>query len=157
MPDVSMSDWLPKTSKLGRLPNISFEPRQPVPLGTMFHNGADCMSGVLVFQDVVQAPEIQRKKKNFNESSHLPGNPPITVHEAEVVCQVEGAEIPEGGWVGGDAWFGSVLSAVEVMVRFNIFSTWVIKQNTDFFLMHALHSVLTARYSKRPAGHWVVF
>jgi hypothetical protein len=88
----------------------------------MFHNGADCMSGVLVFQDVVQAPEIQSKKK-FNESSHLPGNPPITMHEAEVLCQVEDAEIPEGGWVSGDALFGSVLSSLsaEVMVRFNIF------------------------------------
>jgi hypothetical protein len=96
-------------------------------------------------------------KKYFNESSHLPGNSPITEHAAEVLHQVEGAEIPEGGWVGGDAWFESVLSAVEVMVRFNVFSTWVIQQNTDFFPMHALHSVLTARYSKRPTGHWVVF
>jgi hypothetical protein len=157
MLDESMSGWRPKTSKLGGLPNISFEPRKPVPLGTMFRNGADCMSGVLVFQDVVQAPESQSKKKYFNESSHLPGNPPITAHAAEVLRQVEGAQIPKGGWVGGDAWFGSVLSAVEVMVRFNVFSTWVIKGNTDFFPMHALHSVLTARYSKKPAGHWVVF
>ena len=62
MLDESMSGWRPKTSKLGGLPNISFEPRKPVPLGTMFRNGADCMSGVLVFQDVVQAPESQSKK-----------------------------------------------------------------------------------------------
>jgi hypothetical protein len=79
------------------------------------------------------------------------------VHAAELLHQVEGTEIPEGGWVGGDAWFGSVLSAVKDMVRFNVFSTWVIKQKTDFFPMHAFHSVLTARYSKRPAGHWIVF
>jgi hypothetical protein len=59
--------------------------------------------------------------------------------------------------VGGDSWFGSALSAVEVRVRFNVYSTWVIKQNTDFFPMQALHSVLTARYGDRPAGHWVVF
>jgi hypothetical protein len=62
--DESMSGWRPKTSKLGGLPNISFEPRKPVPLGTMFRNGADCMSGVLVFQDVVQAPESQSKKNS---------------------------------------------------------------------------------------------
>jgi hypothetical protein len=43
------------------------------------------------------------------------------------------------------------------MVQFNVFSTWAIKQNIDFFPVHALHSVLTARYSKKPAGHWVVF
>jgi hypothetical protein len=23
---------------------------------------------------------------------------------AEVLCQLDGAQIPEGGWVGGDAW-----------------------------------------------------
>jgi hypothetical protein len=155
--DESMSGWRPKTSKLGGLPNISYEPRKPVPLGTMFWNGADCMSGVLVFQDVVQSPEVQSRKSYFNEQSHLPGFPPITAHAAEVLRQVDGANIPKGGWVGGDAWFGSVLSAVEVMVRFNVFSTWVIKQNTDFFPMQALHSVLKARYGDRPAGHWVVF
>jgi hypothetical protein len=157
MLDESMSGWRPKTSKLGGLPNITFEPRKPVPLGTMFCNGADCMSGVLVFQDVVQAPEIQSKKPYFNKASHLPGNPPITAHAAEVLHQVEGAKIPPGGWVGGDAWFGSVFSSVEVKVRFNVFSTRVIKQNTDFYPMQALHSVLTARYKERPAGHWVVF
>ncbi len=102
------------------------------------------MSGALVFQDVVQVPEIQSKKPYFNEASHLPGNPPITAHAAEVLCQVEGAKNPPGGWVGGDAWFVSVLSSVKVKVHFNVFSTWVIKQNTDFFPMQALHSVLTA-------------
>jgi hypothetical protein len=29
------------------------------------------MSGVLVFQDVVQVPEIQSQKPVFNEASHL--------------------------------------------------------------------------------------
>jgi hypothetical protein len=33
---------------------------------------------------------------------------------------------------------------------------WVIKQNTNFFSMQALHSVLTAQYNEQPAGHWVV-
>ncbi len=88
----------------------------------MFQNGADCMSGVLVFQDVVQAPEVQSQKHFFNEASHPSGNPPITAHTAVVLCQVEGAKIPAGGWVGGDAWFGSDLSAVEVKVHFNVFS-----------------------------------
>jgi hypothetical protein len=34
MLDESMSGWRPKTSKLGGLPNITFEPRKPIPLGT---------------------------------------------------------------------------------------------------------------------------
>jgi hypothetical protein len=61
--DESMSGWQHKTSKLGGLPNISFDPHKPVPPGTMFFNGADCMSGVLVFQDVVQGLKIQSKKE----------------------------------------------------------------------------------------------
>ena len=57
--DESMSGWRPKTSKLGGLPNYTYEPRKSVPLGTMFHNGAECKSGCLVFQDVVRNPEFQ--------------------------------------------------------------------------------------------------
>jgi hypothetical protein len=69
---------------------------------------------------------------------------------------VEGAGLPEGAWVGGDSWFGSVLSAVAVMDKFGVHSTWVIKQNSDFFPMTVIHSIIKARHDKRPAGHWVV-
>ena len=37
--DESMSAWRPKTTKTGGLPNITFEPRKPKPLGTMLKNG----------------------------------------------------------------------------------------------------------------------
>ena len=33
--DESMSAWCPKTSKLGGIPNISYEPRKPIQLGTI--------------------------------------------------------------------------------------------------------------------------
>ena len=55
--DESISAWRPKTSKLGGLPNTSFEPRKPVPLGTMFKNGVECISGIFAFQDVVMGAE----------------------------------------------------------------------------------------------------
>jgi hypothetical protein len=133
MLDESMSGWRPKTSKLGGLPNFTFEPRKPIPLGTMFRNGVECISGLLVFQDVVQNPEMQSCKSYFNEESSLPGNPPITAHAAEVLRQVEGAQIAEGGWVGGDAWFGSVLSTVEVMKRLKVHSTFIIIRTIVLF------------------------
>ncbi len=157
MLDESMSGWRPKTSKFGGLPNYTYEPRKPVPLGTMFRNGVECMSGVLVHQDVVQLSEVQSRKDFFNELSHLPGEVYINVHASEVLRQVSGAGIPEGGWVGGDAWFGSVLAAVEVKKRLGVYSTFVVKQNVDYFPMIPLCSVLKARYGDRPAGHWVVF
>jgi len=90
------------------------EPRKPVPLGTLFWNGVECMSRVLVFHDVVQLHEVQSQKKYFGEESHLPNKLNIISCAAEVLHQVEGAKVKPGGWVGGDSWFGSVLSAVEM-------------------------------------------
>eukprot|EP00957_Ditylum_brightwellii_P126705 9657472-Ditylum_brightwellii.AAC.1 len=60
-----MSGWRHETSKLGGLSNISFEPCKPVPLGTMFKNEVGCISGIFSFQDIVQGPERQQKKKYF--------------------------------------------------------------------------------------------
>ena len=157
MVDESMSGWRPKTSKLGGLPNYTFEPRKPVPLGTMFRNGVECVSGILVFQDIVQNPEAQSAKDYFGEESALPDKSDITAHTAEVLRLVEGAKITAGGWVGGDSWFGSVATAVEVMKRFSVHSSWIIKQNQSWFPMKALYAVLKARHKDRPAGHWVTF
>jgi len=96
-------------------------------------------------------------QKKINEKSQLPNGAFVPAHTAEVLRQVEGAGVSKGDWVGGGSWFGSVLSAVEVKVRFDIHSTWVIKQNHDFFPTVAIHSVLSAWHGNRPAGHWVVF
>jgi hypothetical protein len=112
--DESMSGWRPKTTKLGGLPNCTFEPRKPVPLGTMFRNGVECISGVLVVQDV--NPEQQALKTYHGDISALPDKSTIPAHTAEVLHLVDGAKIPKGGWVGGDSWFRSVTTAVEVII-----------------------------------------
>ena len=110
-----------------------------------------------MYQDVVQNPEVQGAKKYFGETSLLPGNSTILPSTAEVLRQVEGAGIPEGGWAGGDAWFGSVATTVEVMKRLGVHSMWIIKNNKASYPMAALHAVLKARFGDRPAGHWVTF
>ena len=56
-----MSAWCPKSSKLVGIPNISYEPRKPIPLGNMFKNGGVCISGVFTFQYIVQGPEKQQQ------------------------------------------------------------------------------------------------
>jgi hypothetical protein len=132
--DESISGWRPKTKKLGGLPNYTFEPRKPVPLGTMFRNGVECITGLLVVQDVVQNSEQQSRKDYSFVRSNLPDKSIILAHIAEVLRLVEGADIPQGGWVGGDSWFGSVMSAVEVGLRFGVNSTWIIKQNQQWYL-----------------------
>ena len=62
-----------KNIKIKQASQHFFEPRKPMPLGTMFRNGADCMSGVLVIQDVVQAPRIQSQKIWCNSMSSRHG------------------------------------------------------------------------------------
>ena len=153
--DESMSGWRPKTKKLGGLPNYTFEPRKPVPLGTMFRIGVECITGLLVVQDVVQNSEQQSRKDYSFVRSNLPDKSPILAHTAEVLRLVEGADIPQGGWVGGDSWFGSVMSAVEVGKRFGVNSSWIINQNQQWYPMKPLFAVLKARFGNRPAGHWV--
>jgi Transposase IS4 len=161
--DESMSGWRPKTSKRGGLPNITFEPRKPVPLGTMLRNACECVTGVLINQDVQMDAEVQARKKYYfsdpvsqtRELTSLPDRSEVPIHTAEVLRQVERSKVIEGGWVGGDAWFGSVATSVEVFKRMGVHSSFVVKNNMDFFPMKPLHSILKARHADRPAGHWV--
>jgi len=65
MLDESMSAWRPKNLKTGNLPNVSYKPRKPTPLGTMLRNAVECLSGCLAFQDVVVCAERQQMKPHF--------------------------------------------------------------------------------------------
>jgi hypothetical protein len=96
------------------------------------------------------------RKDFFGAESHLPDDSTISAHTAEVLRQVEGAKVVKGGWVGGDSWFGSVATAVELKCRLQVHSTWIVRQNNQFYPMRALHAVLKARHGGHPAGHWVV-
>ena len=62
----------------------------------------------------------------------------------------------DGGWVGGDAWFGSIESCIELKRRCGVYSTFIVKQNIKYFPMQVLYKILLARHGSRPAGHWVV-
>ena len=50
-----------------------------------------------------------------------------------MLSQVEGSDIPEGGWVGGDAWFGSRTTAIEVYNSFRLTKHGSVKIATFFF------------------------
>ena len=61
--DESISGLKPKNTKTGGLPHITYEPRKPVDLGTLFRNIAEAFTGMLLFQDIHMQPELQFKKK----------------------------------------------------------------------------------------------
>ncbi len=96
------------------------------------------------------------KKKYVNNKLSLPKGEVIQAHVVEVLQQAERSQVARGGWISGDAWFGSVNSCVELMKKKGIYSTFIVKQNLNYGLTRVLYSVLLARYKTRPAGHWVV-
>jgi len=155
--DESMSAWRPKTSQYGGLPNLTYEPRKPKPLGTMFKNGVEAITGIMVTQDVVQGSDEQREKKYTSDVSSMPQKEPIMAHVAECLRQCESAAVAQGGWVGGDAWFGSVPCVVELFKKFGIFSTFIIKQNVQYCPLQVIQRIMKARNkSGRQAGRHVV-
>ena len=84
--DESMSAWQPKTSATGGLPNITFEPRKPKPLGTWFKNGVKAMTGIMVTQDVVEGSAAQSDNKYVGNKLSLPKKEPIIMaHVAETL------------------------------------------------------------------------
>ena len=122
----------------------------------MFKNGVEAVTGIVVFQDVVETSEAQASKKYAGEVSTLPLGEPILKHVAEVMRQCDGAKLTDGGWVGGDAWFGSIPAVVELKNRLNIYSTFIVKQHIQYFPKQVLHKILMTRYPRYPAGHHVV-
>jgi hypothetical protein len=122
----------------------------------MFKNGVEATTGIMVYQDVVQQKEVQQMKKYNGEQSSLPLGEPILQHVGEVLRQCEGANLVPGGWVGGDAWFGSIPACVELKKKLNVFSTFILKQHIQYCPKQVLSRVLLARAPKYPAGHHAV-
>ena len=61
--DETFIAWCPKMTKLGGLPNYSYEPREPKGLGTMLKDIAEAVIGILLYTDPYMAPSGQDKKK----------------------------------------------------------------------------------------------
>ena len=156
MMDESMSEWRPRTSKLGSLTNCAFKLRKPTPLGEMLRTFVDCQSGCVACQDVAQSSEIQHLKKHYDEVPHILGRTKIVTHAAEVLRKVEDANVARNGWVGGDDWFGSAHSCVELRKISGVHSAFAIKNNKSFFPMKLFPKTIMTKHDNRHAGHWVV-
>ena len=54
---------------------------------------------------------------------HLPGGGDMPVHTAEVLRQTKGSGLIKGGWVFGDAWFGLIMTSIELLIRQGVYSS----------------------------------
>jgi hypothetical protein len=124
MLDESMSRR-PKTSKRGGLQHILYEPRKPIPSGTMIWNAVEGTTVIFVHHDRVDSSNEQWRKKYSLPpvKSHLTREEEISYHCLEVLHQCEESKVVEDGWVRGDAWFGSAKSCVELKKHCNIYLT----------------------------------
>jgi len=78
-------------------------------------------------------------------------------HVAETLRQCESANLADGGWIGGDAWFGSIPCVVELKQKLNIYSTFIIKQNVQYCPMQVIQRVMRVRNRQGcPAGRHAV-
>ena len=92
----SMSSWRPKTSKYSGLLNCTYNPRKTIAHGTMFHNSAECVIGILKYVDPVMVLEQQAQKQFSNEMSDMPDLSIIKTHIAEVLRQVNNSDLISG-------------------------------------------------------------
>jgi len=87
---------------------VTYEQRKPKLLGTMFKNGVEATTCIMVTQDILEGAASQQEKKYVEDISSLPKRKPIMANVSEMLHQCESANVADGGWVGGDAWFGSI-------------------------------------------------
>lgn len=91
--DESMGVWIPKTSKTGGLPHITYERRKPDPLGTMFRNCVEGKTGIFTAHDIVQDDNGQYRKKYHGSPSHMPKQATIQNHTAQCLRLAESSGI----------------------------------------------------------------
>jgi hypothetical protein len=66
--------------------------------------------------------------------------------------------VVDGGWVGGNAWFGSTIMAVELKkcLRLRLNSMFIIENTSTFYPTKALHTILRSLFGDKAARYWVV-
>lgn len=154
--DEEMISWVPNNTTTGGLPNITYEPRKPLPLGTMVKNSVCTVTGVQVFKNIVMSPEIMRERGYVGKPSQLPNKEAISAATAETLLQIKGSRVVKDGVARGDGWFGSVQVVVEAKKLFNVDGQYIVKENSNMFPKEVLCAVMANRYPTHSEGHWVV-
>ena len=124
--DESMSAFVPRTTKTGGLPNLSYIARKPEPLGTEFKCICDGLTGKLIWLEVQEGKERMREKKykehGTTTACTLRGIERCRRYDAVPVEGIDANDYEEADlidsnkkrlWIG-DSWFGSVKTAENI-------------------------------------------
>ena len=155
-----MSFRVPKATKNGGLPNISFEPRKPRPLGTELKDSVISGPNLLVFTDPQKNSEQNFQKEYSQDLCCLPGRERDFINAATstVMRQIDGCKLAPGGGLIGDAGFGSVEAVVHAKKFLGRNSFFVVKNSTYLFPKTILQSILKSRriqMGNELSGTWV--
>jgi hypothetical protein len=77
-------------------------PRKHVPLGTMFPNGVEVSTAIIVYQSMVQHINVM-KNPPYGERSIMPNSAEIGASTAEVIHKVDEVNVVPGYWVCSEA------------------------------------------------------
>ena len=128
--DELMSVFVPRTTKTGGLPNISYILQKPEPLGTEYKNLVDAFQGKIVWKEIQEGKERMRNKPYQNLGSTtacvMRGVTETSGYDFIPLEQEEGQDDmkeqespPRKRLFYGDSWFGSVKTAEKVSASGN--------------------------------------
>jgi len=109
---------------------LALEPPTLLNAGTMFKNAADALLKCILHNEVQEGKAGMADKKYRGEKSSMPGGKLIGATTASTLRLIEDSGVERGGLACADAWFGSVMSAVEARKRLGVFTTFVVKGST---------------------------
>lgn len=147
--DESMCGWVPRTTKHGGLPHLTFQKRKPVSLGTEMKTACCGTTGILVNLEVQRGKAEMKLQKYNTKYGHCTGQVlrsiesvqnfeviydqpvdrmsclrgPVRTQEFYEQCEVSDKQV-----VVGDSFFSSVQSATESMKLFGRHYIGVVKQ-----------------------------
>ena len=120
--DESMSAFIPRTTKTGGLPNLSFIARKPEPLGTELKVVADGLTGKFIWMEIQEGKERMQSKQFQSLGSTAACTLRGVVYSCEyqhlpVVPDADATDTIECDrkrlWLG-DSWFGSVKTVANI-------------------------------------------
>lgn len=127
-----MAAWRQKILQYGGLLILTFEQQNPKLLDTMFKNGMEAMTEIMVMQYLLQGLAAQMDKKCVGVVLSL--RDPIMAHVSKTLHLCRSKKLAKVGWVCGNAWFVSIPYVVELKNKLGVFSIFIIKQNVMYGL-----------------------